>query len=373
MHSLKWLWTHTQYQAWSASNVSRLLYVQGKPGSGKSTLAKYFRDNIQLDSSPAIIADFFYSDREGELQRSHYSMLQSILYNILKQGEQFFFFFQSEYRKCSFVNSKRAWPYESLLKVLLSFGDHAIPGRLYLIIDAMDESNDNSKDRRNILQVLFDLCSKKNGCIVKVFITSRPIGVLEHRIEQFHNFIRLQDETRDDIISFANSFLGPDLKLTGDLLQRATDYIVEHAQGVFVWLNLVKEELQSYAETGYSERDIFDVLKSLPTELEDFYTRILRRLSLDSQRNIRDAMRMFQFVLYSCRPLTVIELQHALAIQNGYVAEFPSDESFKENIFEEIEKRIIHCGGNLLEIKDSHGIFYYLLKALSETLRLIHL
>jgi len=38
--------------------------------------------------------------------------------------------------------------------------------RLYLIIDAVDESDD--KDRRDILQLLFDLCSRRKHCVLKV-------------------------------------------------------------------------------------------------------------------------------------------------------------------------------------------------------------
>jgi hypothetical protein len=93
---LEWLWTHKQYEEWSASDVSRLLYIQGKPGSGKSTLTKYFKDSFlkrEQDTNSAIVAGFFYSYREGEFQKSHYSMLRSILYDILDQKESFFFTF----------------------------------------------------------------------------------------------------------------------------------------------------------------------------------------------------------------------------------------------------------------------------------------
>lgn len=92
--SLEWLWMHKQYKEWSASDISRLLYIQGKPGSGKSTLTKYFKDNFskqEQDANSAIVADFFYSYREGEFQKSHYNMLRSILYKILDQNESFFF------------------------------------------------------------------------------------------------------------------------------------------------------------------------------------------------------------------------------------------------------------------------------------------
>lgn len=84
---------HDEYRNWSLSDSSQLLYIQGKPGSGKSTLTKYFNNQLpKRDSSlnSAIVAKFFYSYKEDELQKSHYNMLQSILYDILQQDEAFF-------------------------------------------------------------------------------------------------------------------------------------------------------------------------------------------------------------------------------------------------------------------------------------------
>ena len=48
--------------------------------------------------------------------------------------------------------------YESLKRILLSLQDHSLAERLSLIIDAVDESDD--KDKRNILNLLFNLCSE---------------------------------------------------------------------------------------------------------------------------------------------------------------------------------------------------------------------
>ena len=68
------------------SDDAHLLYLQGKPGSGKSTLTRYFKKNLverEHAAESALICSFFYSFREGDRQTSHYSMLRSILYDIL--------------------------------------------------------------------------------------------------------------------------------------------------------------------------------------------------------------------------------------------------------------------------------------------------
>ncbi|KAF2192459.1 purine and uridine phosphorylase [Zopfia rhizophila CBS 207.26] len=351
--SFEWIWEHDEYRNWSTPNTSRLLYVQGKPGSGKSTLTKYFNRNL-LEREPAansaIVARFFYSFREGKLQRSHYNMLRSILYDILNQDEAFFYHrFQTEYRDQHHRELCVNWDYASLKKVLKSLQDHSAVKRLYLIIDAADESEDH--DRRDILNLLFELCSKMKCCIAKLFVASRPVGQLEVRRSQFHNFIRLQDETISDISSFACSFLGG-LNLT-HVLAQATEYIVKNAQGVFLWVKLVGEELLAYEEEGYSEAEIFEFLKQLPTELKDFYIHMLKKIN-KSESNLRDGVKMFQFVLFARRPLVVDELLHALSIPDSPNAKFtPSDDDFQKRI--PSERRIIPCGGNFLEIKPYHG------------------
>jgi hypothetical protein len=327
----------------------------------------------EQNANSAIIADFFYSYREGEPQKSHYNMLRSTLYDILNQDESFFFHFQRQHREYQKLREKLSYSdlakrhYELLKEVLLSLQDHPQTKRLYLVIDAVDESED--EDKRKILQLWFDLCSETKDCVVKVFVASRPVKQLEHRIREFHNFIRLQDETKLDISRFARSCL-EDLNITS-FLDRATRYIVEHAQGVFLWVRLVSEELRDYSEEGPIENDIFEFLGSLPTDLEDFYKRILNKLGRN-ERDLRDGIKMFRFVLFARRPLTVAELRHTLGIQDNPDIEFTlSDEDFQSRIpaqptpppnavevhrrIDPMEQRIIHCGGNFLEIKQSHG------------------
>ena len=298
------------------------------------------------------MASFYYSYREGEQQTNHSNMLRSVLYDILHQNEEFFFHFQPYYREASQGGGPPEWRYESLKGTLLSITkNHPLRERLYLIVDAMDESDD--VERTDVIKFLRELCAAKGPCIMKIFVASRPIGELSGHSTKNQKVIRLQDVNHSDILRFAASFLdSPELDIPADIAQSATEYIAENAQGVFVWVHLVKEELLEYARDGFTKNEIFDFLKSLPTELEGIYKRILMRLEGGKRRNVAYGKKMLRFVLFTYRPLGLDELGQALAMPDNPDSEFSySDESLERDVIYSVEKRIISCAGNFLEIK----------------------
>jgi len=300
-------------------------------------------------------------------------MLRSILYDILHQNEYFFFHFQAQYREYRMrqeldYNDLNEWHYESLKKVLLSVGNHPRMERIYLIIDAVDESDD--KDRSDILRLLYELCTMQghpNGCIVKVFVASRPVVEIDYHVTKLQNcgVIRMQDMNTADIHNFIDSFL-PGMDFPENILREATDYIMEHAQGVFLWVRLIRDKLIRYNMRGCTKMRIFTYLKSLPRELEGLYELILQDLcrnpdeddegdDSDKEDDVADGFKMFQFVLFVRRPLTIWELQHSLAIPDDPDVEFdPSTETFEGHKILRIKERITSCGRNLLECKDSN-------------------
>ena len=328
---------------------------------------KYFQRSL-LEREPlargrGIVASFYYSYREGEKQTNHSNMLRSVLYDILYQSEEFFFHFQSYYRQVSQGGGHSEWSIKSLKGPLLSLtNSHPVSTRLYLIVDAMDESGDGG-ERIEIIKFLHELCASRGPCIVKLFVASRPIAGLGGYSTR-NRMIRLQDVNYSDILRFTESFLSdPELDLAPGISRSATEYITTNAQGVFVWVHLVREELVEYARNGCTENEIFDFLKSLPTELEGIYKLILMRLEGGRKRDLEVGQKMLQLVLFAYRPLGLDELKHALAIQVNLDSEFPCcDESFQRDLIHGIEKRIISCTGNFLEIKaqGDHGSYFSL-------------
>jgi len=88
------------------------------------------------------------------------------------------------------------------------------------------------------------------------------------------------------------------------------------------------------------------------------YLLILKEIEY-SERDNRMGRRMFELVLFACRSLRVYELQHALAIVDELDISWivPSQQTFEDNLIVGMEKRILHCGRNLLKRKDHNDNF----------------
>ena len=309
---------------------------------------KFLRKNLfmiqpDLDPDTVTVAHYFFTFSGTKLERTHENMLRSILHRILDQDELTFPNFQREFRH--FGRSNPEWPYDSLKRILSSFANHPPTKPLFLILDALDESEEN--DQRCIIEMLYELCINENLWDVKAVIASRPVAGLTEKIKERCPFITMQEQNKRDISAFSDAFLKNDLQLTGDALHEATHYIDKHAHGVFVWVSLVKSELKDYHKTSCSEKELLECLKSLPTELEAFYRLMFNRLENGKSRDVRDGQRLFRFVLLALRPLTTTELRHALAVQED---PDPEDD-FEKNLTSDIASRIVHCGANFLEIK----------------------
>ena len=86
-------------------------------------------------------------------------------------------------------------------------------------------------------------------CVLKAFITSQLVGQLGICRINYRNFIRLQNQAKDDISRFAHSLLN-NPKFT-HLLGRARKYIVKNAQRVFLRVILIGEELRTLQAESY--------------------------------------------------------------------------------------------------------------------------
>jgi len=290
-HTGKWLDDDPAYREWEDTQHSSLLLIRGKPGSGKSTLAKYIlemkeeKHQVATDTAPVpdgvrevLAAAFFYSIRGEDKQTDQKLMLQSLLYQLPSQDTRLFVLFRDIYRSRRASTVPFTWEESDLRMMLESLASLTTHKKIYIFVDAMDESDDQG--RPEILRLLSKLCTESSNCHFKVLVATRPLprGTIDKKVGHWH-IIDLEEKNRGDIEEVVKSGLEKLKRTSFPMLDFsvAKDYMIKNSSGVFLWVALVLNMILNCISSGGSQGDLEELLNSLPqdSDLENMYRRIV--------------------------------------------------------------------------------------------------
>ncbi|KAH9215760.1 ankyrin repeat-containing domain protein [Leptodontidium sp. 2 PMI_412] len=213
-------------------------------------------------------------------ERSMEGFLKSILEQILRQEPRLFACLMEDFarhlnHRCQrcFKDGEMGWTLRSLksaLKTIIVTGDSKI--QTCLFVDALDECDTSVKD------VIVSLQQLMNDAKVhlKFYITSRtsPVDMLR-MLPASQGFI-LQEHNSKDIFKFVND------KITSNLFPDHTDEanrifihdlnelkkeIIEKADGVFLWVDIVLSEIERGIDDGNTITELRENLRATPSEL----------------------------------------------------------------------------------------------------------
>ncbi|KAK4947025.1 hypothetical protein LTR10_014167 [Elasticomyces elasticus] len=295
-HSYEWLHDpNLRFFEWLQS-TSRLYWIRGKPGSGKSTLMKYLRKAMSLwegSTGHGSTLDkqfeflwFFFNARGSYKQKSFEGLLRSIL---LQLGSRYPVVAQviEERHRAKQTSIKDVWTDDELLSLFEHVKCEAkFDRQIVLFLDALDEFNGYPEIIAEFLSRLSDSPNETASLDIRICFSSRPWDAFVERFDTCTGF-KLQEWTRSDISRYTKSRLEVMLQSqepplgSGALrhIERdVADYIRIHAQGVFLWVTMVLDELERMALSCTSPTLFYTQLIKLPTELEDYYGLIIGRI-----------------------------------------------------------------------------------------------
>ncbi|RFU28955.1 hypothetical protein B7463_g7392, partial [Scytalidium lignicola] len=320
-----WLLDSEEFRAWRYSEKSTL-FCHGIPGAGKTTITAIVIDSLYKSfqhRSSVGIAFVYFNDQQQVEQRAE-NFLSNLLGQFIQSLPDSPDMWESVEHLYQLHHSKHSPP--TLNEVLDALHDVAARySKVFIILDALDEypiPNDCSRFLSKILALQLE---RRVG----IFATSR----LSRDAKQFEEGDRLClskniRASKEDIQKYLDHKI-PEMKCIQQNMKLQDEIraqIGEKADGVFLLAKLHMESLadkRTIREINYELENIqngADISKAL----DDAYQHIWNRIERWGRSSKRLAEMALAWVTCAVRPLTELELRHALAI-NSDMRQFDED------------------------------------------------
>ncbi|KAF2176092.1 hypothetical protein K469DRAFT_608330, partial [Zopfia rhizophila CBS 207.26] len=221
-----WILDVKEFQSW-ACNSGESLWLQGIPGAGKtilcSTIIDHMQDKCRQDPSARVV--YYYFDFTDKKQQTLASFLKSIIYQLASVEEIISESVVALYNQHGGLQEPKS---DELLVVLMS--ELALPRRIYLLIDALDEC---SKDER---QKFFNGFLKHSlATHLNILITSRKEPDIKAAINGtfLHNICIQSSVVDSDVRTHVSNAISGDpiFQKWKPAIQQVLDAIVEGSHG----------------------------------------------------------------------------------------------------------------------------------------------
>jgi hypothetical protein len=366
-HTFDWAFSHSEtgFLEWLRGDDG-LFWITGKPGSGKSTLMKYLhRDDRTKEAlsqnGRKILAmpAFFFHARGAETEKSFDGLLRSLFYQLLSEVPELVDSVAGIYREFKEQDRPCPWSLRELRTAMLNLRRQDIEGCICIFIDALDEYSGPLEEIADFVKRLASPANEGGDGKLKLRVcaSSRPETTFISKLKGIPSFT-IQDWTTTDISKYASDRLdGCDRPDTGTILSEITS----KADGTFLWVKLVLDELWQPLCNGIPIEEARTKLSELPTHLPDFYDRMLKQIHADDRPVL---MAMLELVLcfdyveldpeqlkYFCLVIDIMQRKEPVTPKD--ISLTPTEDERRSR---EVARRIRACSGGLLEISSSHRV-----------------
>ncbi|KAJ7284170.1 ankyrin repeat-containing domain protein [Mycena rebaudengoi] len=334
----QWLLADVGFTTWKES-VGGTLWCHGIPGAGKTVLSSVVVNYLQAQLQPSEnigVACLYLNHKEGDLQ-SPENLLASLWWQLVI-GKPLV---ASVHKLYEHHHDRRTRPSVQEIDNVLC-GVIAEYSKVYFVIDALDEYPEDQ--RHWLLNHLATLGPKTN-----VMLTSRPHITLNPTLFPEMHTLEIR-ATEDDIRQYVDSHIQMSPRLLKhvqsrpELHQEIEAKILNNVEGMFL---LAKLHIDSLA-TKITVKSLREAMKNLPKDLEHTYNEAIERIESQSEEDRKIAFLALTWVANAKRPLTIAELQEAIAI------EVDSKSLDPDNILD-ITYIVSVCGGLMvIDLADGH-------------------
>jgi len=323
----QWFFETKKYVEWIESEENNVLWILAGPGCGKTTLVANvlkrvngFPGNTQTSGPTEPLTLFYLFDNSNrQIESTAISCIRTVINQVVEHVPSLLPLVVETY----FSLSKKqtfTWTWDilwtiflNMLQELSKLGHRSVR----LIIDAIDECDGKSQTiLLEGLQYLLD--TSRSGhrlfCITHISILISSRINFQRNLSPTKLFEMSSDYTASDMEAFIRSAVGEFVQarrlspLVGD---KIGDFLEQKANGMFLWVRLVLEELHR-RDVPLTDNVIEEKLQTVPLRISIIYDEIMqdiRKIGRD------DVWGILRWLIFARRSMTVDDLEAALCIE----------------------------------------------------------
>jgi hypothetical protein len=316
--SYRWILENADFQQWRDDERSRLLWIKGDPGKGKTMLLCGIINELNKSMAKMHHLCYFFCQATDSRINTATAVLRGLLYLLVNQQPSLILYVRKKYDSAgkTLFEDSNAWV--ALSEIFTNVLQHPNLNSTYLIVDALDECVTD-------LPKLLDFIIKKTitSPRAKWVVSSRNWPSIEKKLNTATQGNRLCLELNEKSVSAAiTSYiqckvdqLAKENAYDNNTRNAVQRYLLSNANGTFLWVALVCQELSSISRWKAQE-----TLTAFPPGLDALYRRMM-----DQIRDSKDAelcKRILAVVSAVFRPVTLDELASFVDMPSGVAGEF---------------------------------------------------
>ena len=242
--TFSWFLEEESLCRWLSEEASSILWIRGSPGQGKTVLSKFLLDRLE---SPGLVSGhnakivYFFFYYQDERLRTVSAALRSLIKQLLPSTDLFKHLFET------FDVNSPTDSEDTLWEIFEAMVQDPIVGKVYCILDALDECDEGSRNwlLRRLTRLIQTSVQNRKKDVLKLLVTSRPVLDIIRALDRFPRFDLTANP--NDLRLFVHSKVAALQDLSVDLQKRVAELLLDGAGRTFLWVSIVCNQLREVA------------------------------------------------------------------------------------------------------------------------------
>ncbi|KAI8722427.1 DUF676 domain-containing protein [Fusarium sp. LHS14.1] len=362
--TFQWIQRNDIFESWLEDPKMNVFHLSGKRASGKSTFMKYLTRKEALvswagqqnPSRQVIVLSHFFHYTGKDPSRTFEGFLRSILFQIVETDFAAFEPVREIFERRRAHQPSPTWPRDDLeeacLEVFKAWGERMYCPSIYLVMDALDHFDGELPEMTSFLQDIFEASDRR----LKICISSPNEKKIGNALSNLKSLgvlprVEIDKHTDGDIELYIERNYRELTEISVGEDKTLAEVILQHSQGVFLWVRLVCANLINRAITSTevartSIEELLRLLNRLQPDLEEVYEMMFKSIEPDVRDDVE---KVLSIVVAASRRLSVEELQCAMFFSNESNSKGEDDDDDDE---EEKEKGKEHDNESRDKVED---------------------